>query len=117
MESKPPVAVVFHHIGPYHRARLNAAADRLPVTGFEWSAKAYWPALLLEVALLSGHDLEQFREASRTISGALWAGSFWRGVGACSKDGDQGQAKEIWSNRSSVVTRRGNSSAMNTVCL
>ena len=40
MESKPAVAV-FHHIGPYHYARLNAAADRLPVTGFEWSAKAY----------------------------------------------------------------------------
>jgi hypothetical protein len=41
MESKPAVAVVFHHIGPYHHARLNAAADRLSVTGFEWSAKAY----------------------------------------------------------------------------
>jgi 1,2-diacylglycerol 3-alpha-glucosyltransferase len=34
------VAVVFHHIGPYHHARLNAAADRLSVTGIEWSAKA-----------------------------------------------------------------------------
>jgi hypothetical protein len=41
MESKPAVIVVFHHIGPYHYARLNAAADRLSVTGFEWSAKAY----------------------------------------------------------------------------
>jgi hypothetical protein len=41
MESKPAVAVVFHHIGPYHHARLNAAADRLSVTGLEWSAKAY----------------------------------------------------------------------------
>src|SRR5881628_694838 len=40
MEQKPVVAVVFHHIGPYHHARLNAAADRLSVTGFEWSAKA-----------------------------------------------------------------------------
>jgi 1,2-diacylglycerol 3-alpha-glucosyltransferase len=39
MERKPAVAVVFHHIGPYHHARLNAAADRLSVTGFEWSAK------------------------------------------------------------------------------
>ena len=41
MERKPAVAVVFHHIGPYHHARLNAAAERLPVTGVEWSAKAY----------------------------------------------------------------------------
>src|SRR5262245_12701559 len=40
MEGKPAVAVVFHHIGPYHHARLNAAGDRLPVTGIEWSAKA-----------------------------------------------------------------------------
>ena len=41
MERKPAVAVVFHHIGPYHHARLNAAADRFSVTGIEWSGKAY----------------------------------------------------------------------------
>lgn len=41
MERKAAVAVVFHHIGPYHHARLNAAADRLSVTGVEWSAKGY----------------------------------------------------------------------------
>jgi len=41
MERKPAVAVVFHHIGPYHHARLNAAADKLSVTGVEWSAKAH----------------------------------------------------------------------------
>jgi hypothetical protein len=41
MERRPAVAVVFHHIGPYDHARLNAAADRLSVTGVEWSAKAY----------------------------------------------------------------------------
>jgi 1,2-diacylglycerol 3-alpha-glucosyltransferase len=41
MERKPAVAVVFHHIGPYHHVRLNAAADRLSVTGIEWSAKGY----------------------------------------------------------------------------
>jgi glycosyltransferase involved in cell wall biosynthesis len=41
MEGKPAVAVVFHHIGPYHHARLNAAADKLSVTGIEWSAQAY----------------------------------------------------------------------------
>src|SRR5882762_5554448 len=40
MERKPSVAVVFHHIGPYHHVRLNAAADRLTVTALEWSAKA-----------------------------------------------------------------------------
>jgi len=34
MVDKPRIAVVFHHIGPYHHARLNAAADRLSVTGF-----------------------------------------------------------------------------------
>jgi glycosyltransferase involved in cell wall biosynthesis len=41
MERKPVVSVVFHHIGPYHHARLNAAADKLSVTGIEWSAKGY----------------------------------------------------------------------------
>jgi 1,2-diacylglycerol 3-alpha-glucosyltransferase len=41
MVNKPAVAVVFHHIGPYHHARLNAAADRLSVTGIEWSAKGF----------------------------------------------------------------------------
>src|SRR6476620_1521956 len=41
MERKPAVAVIFHHIGPYHHARLNVAADRLSVTGVEWSAKGH----------------------------------------------------------------------------
>jgi len=41
MVHKPAVAVVFHHIGPYHHARLNAAADKLSVTGVEWSTKAH----------------------------------------------------------------------------
>ncbi len=60
MERKPAVAVVFHHIGPYHHARLNAAADRLSVIGIEWSAKAYdaWgaagdPARYQKVSLFS----------------------------------------------------------------
>src|SRR6266513_1504381 len=39
MNHKLSVAVVFHYVGPYHHARLNAAADRLSVTGIEWSAK------------------------------------------------------------------------------
>src|SRR5438128_7569098 len=41
MVDKPGIAVVFHHIGPYHHARLNEAAGRLSVTGIEWSAKGY----------------------------------------------------------------------------
>src|SRR6266516_1403068 len=41
MVDKPGIAVVFHHIGSYHHGRLNAAADRLSVTGIEWSAKGY----------------------------------------------------------------------------
>jgi glycosyltransferase involved in cell wall biosynthesis len=41
MERKPAVAVVFHHIGPYHHARLNAAAAKLPITAIEWSGKGY----------------------------------------------------------------------------
>jgi 1,2-diacylglycerol 3-alpha-glucosyltransferase len=44
MESKPAIAVVFEHIGPYHHARLNAAAEKLSVTGFEWSAKEHYPS-------------------------------------------------------------------------
>ena len=34
------VGVIFHHIGPYHHARLNAAASQFSVLGFEWSARA-----------------------------------------------------------------------------
>ena len=41
MERKQAIVVVFHHIRPYHHARLNAAADKLSVTGIEWSAKGY----------------------------------------------------------------------------
>jgi len=41
MEPKPSVAVIFHNIGPYHHARTNAAADKLSVTGIEWSAKEH----------------------------------------------------------------------------
>src|SRR5574338_165912 len=41
MQHELSVAVVFHHIGPYHHARLNAAADTFAVTGIEWSAQGY----------------------------------------------------------------------------
>jgi len=40
------LAVVFHHIVPYHHARLSAAADTLSVTGIEWSAKDMTPISL-----------------------------------------------------------------------
>ena len=39
----PKVAVVFHHIGPYHHARLNAAAQRLSILGLEWFAVGSYP--------------------------------------------------------------------------
>jgi glycosyltransferase involved in cell wall biosynthesis len=63
MERKPAVAIVFHHIGPYHHARLNAAADRLTVTGVEWSAKAYdaWGAA---EAPASYHKISLFSKAA-----------------------------------------------------
>jgi glycosyltransferase involved in cell wall biosynthesis len=77
MERKPAVAVVFYHIGPYHHARLNAAADRLSVTGIEWSAKgsdawgaAETPVRYTKVSLFSEaagryRDSRQRREAFR----------------------------------------------------
>lgn len=63
MERKPAVAVVFHHIGPYHHARLNAAADRLSVTGIEWSAKGYdaWGAVATPARY---HKVSLFSEAT-----------------------------------------------------
>src|SRR6266446_4177532 len=63
MEHKPAVAIVFHHIGPYHHARLNAAADRVSVTGIEWSAKGYdaWGAA---EAPARYHKISLFSEAA-----------------------------------------------------
>jgi glycosyltransferase involved in cell wall biosynthesis len=63
MERKPSVAVVFHHIGPYHHARLNAAADRLSVTGVEWSAKGY-DAWGVAEAPARYHKISLFPEAT-----------------------------------------------------
>ena len=55
----PTVAVVFQHIGPYHHARLNAAARFLRIVGVEWSAydtfgwgRAAEPAAYRKVSLL-----------------------------------------------------------------
>ena len=63
MERKTAVAVVFHHIGPYHHARLNAAADRLSVTGIEWSVRGYdaWGAA---EAPARYHKISLFSEAA-----------------------------------------------------
>jgi 1,2-diacylglycerol 3-alpha-glucosyltransferase len=63
MERKPAVAVVFHHVGPYHHARLNAAAERLSVAGFEWSARSYdaWGAAATPARY---HKISLFPEAT-----------------------------------------------------
>ena len=77
MERKPAVAVVFHHIGPYHHARLNAAADRLAVTGIEWSAKGYdaWGAAATPVRY---HKVSLFPEATAHCPGnAKLKQAFW----------------------------------------
>jgi glycosyltransferase involved in cell wall biosynthesis len=68
MERKPVVAVVFHHIGPYHHARLNAAAVKLSVTGVEWSAKGYdpWGAAASPVRY---HKISLFPEAADRYPG------------------------------------------------
>ena len=77
MERKPAVAVVFHHIGPYHHARLNAAADRLSVTGIEWSAKGYdaWGAAATPARY---HKVSLFPEATNHSPGnAELRCAFW----------------------------------------
>jgi 1,2-diacylglycerol 3-alpha-glucosyltransferase len=98
MERKPAVAVVFHHIGPYHHARLNAAADRLTVTGVEWAAKAYdaWgtadaPARYHKISLFSqavGHypgnreRREAFRWALEQAKPDVVAVNGWNNFGS-----------------------------------
>ena len=69
MERKPAVAVVFHHIGPYHHARLNAAADTVSVTGIEWSAKGYnpWGAAATPARY---HKVSLFPEATNHFPGS-----------------------------------------------
>src|SRR6266576_3861892 len=68
MNRKSAAAVVFHHIGPYHHARLNAAADRLSVTGIEWSAKGYdaWGAAATRARY---HKISLFSEAANRYPG------------------------------------------------
>jgi len=77
MVDKPRIAVVFHHIGPYHHARLNAAADRLSVTGFEWSAKGYdaWGAAESPARY---HKVSLFPEATaHCLGNAKLKQAFW----------------------------------------
>ena len=77
MVDKPSIAVVFHHIGPYHHARLNAAADRLSVTGIEWSAKGYdaWGAAATPARY---HKVSLFPEATAHCPGnAKLKQAFW----------------------------------------
>ena len=78
MERTPAVAVVFHHIGPYHHARLNAAADKLSVTGIEWSARAYdaWgaaatPARYRKVSLFP--EATEHHPPKAELQRALWS--------------------------------------------
>jgi glycosyltransferase involved in cell wall biosynthesis len=96
----PAIAVVFHHIGPYHQARLNATADRLAVTGIEWSAKGYdsWgaadaPARYQKISL--------FPEATENHPGKseLWR-AFWSALGQANPDV---VAVNGWNNFGSLV--------------
>jgi 1,2-diacylglycerol 3-alpha-glucosyltransferase len=100
MEHKPAIAVVFHHIGPYHHARLNAAADRLAATGIEWSAKGYdsWgaadaPACYQKISL--------FPEATDNHLGKseLWR-AFWSALEQANPDV---VAVNGWNNFGSLV--------------
>ena len=77
MERKLSVAVVFHHIGPYHHARLNAAADSLSVIGIEWSVKGYetWgtadsPARYTKVSLFA--EAAEKYPAKAELQRAFW---------------------------------------------
>jgi 1,2-diacylglycerol 3-alpha-glucosyltransferase len=96
----PAIAVVFHHVGPYHHARLNAAADRLAVTGIEWSAKGYdsWgaadaPARYQKISL--------FPEATDNHPGKseLWR-AFWSALEQANPDV---VAVNGWNNFGSLV--------------
>ena len=100
MVYKPAIAVVFHHIGPYHHARLNAAADGLAVTGIEWSAKGYdsWgaadaPACYQKISL--------FPEATDNHPGKaeLWR-AFWSALEQANPDV---VAVNGWNNFGSLV--------------
>jgi 1,2-diacylglycerol 3-alpha-glucosyltransferase len=86
MERKAAVVVVFHHIGPYHHARLNAAADRLSVTAFEWSAKGY-EAWGVAESPTRYDKLSLFAEATKQYPGrAELKRAFWSALKQASPD-------------------------------
>ena len=96
----PAIAVVFHHIGPYHHARLNATADRRSVIGFEWSAKAgdAWgaadfPARYRKVSLFS-EATDQY-PAKAQLQRAFWS--------ALEQAGPDVVAVNGWNNFGSLV--------------
>lgn len=100
MERKPAVVVVFHHIGPYHHARLNAAADRLLVTGIEWSAKGYdaWGAAATPARY---HKVSLFPEATNHSPGnAELRCAFWSALEQMNPDV---VAVNGWNNFGSLV--------------
>src|SRR6266581_8679833 len=100
MERKPSVAVVFHHIGPYHHARLNAAADRLSVTGIEWSAKGYdvWGAAATPARY---HKVSLFPEATDQFPGsAELRRAFWS---ALEQTNPEVVAVNGWNNFGSLI--------------
>src|SRR5438034_1856997 len=94
------VTVVFHHIGPYHHARLNAAADRLSVTGIEWSAKGYdaWGAAATRARY---HKVSLFPEATNHPPGnAGLRRAFWSALEQMNPDV---VAVNGWNNFGSLV--------------
>ena len=100
MERKPAVAVVFHHVGPYHHTRLNAAADRLSVTGIEWSAKGYdaWGAAATPARY---HKVSLFPEATDHFPGsAELRRAFWS---ALEKTNPDVVAVNGWNNFGSLI--------------
>ena len=100
MERKPAVAVIFHHIGPYHHARLNAAADRLSVTGIEWSARSYdaWGAAATPARY---HKVSLFPEATNHSPGnAELRCAFWSALEQTNPDA---VAVNGWNNFGSLI--------------
>jgi 1,2-diacylglycerol 3-alpha-glucosyltransferase len=100
MVDMPGIAVVFHHIGPYHHARLNAAADRLSVTGIEWSAKGYdaWGAAATPARY---HKVSLFPEATIHCPGnAKLKQAFWAALEQARPDV---VAVNGWSNFGSLI--------------
>ena len=97
---KPAVAVVFHHIGPYHHARLNAAADRLSVTGFEWSARGY-DAWGTPESAARYHKVSLFSEATEQHPGnAELQRVFWQALEQAKPDV---VALNGWNNFGSII--------------